>query len=226
MTDTEAKSTARLLKHLAAMGTIYEADVDLFLPTPLSTALTQPMNSDGFRVMQYIADPPTQKLHEYLAATHYQFPTDSLDCAFQLAHNTKSSFFEFLQQHPRLGSMFNNHMTSMRAGLSGWMDHGFYPSEHHLLNGISEEEDAVLLVDVGGGKGHDLQRICQQHPDIHNRLVLQDQANVIEDLGDTKLDSRITPMIHDFFQEQPIRGKPYLARNIRCRQKTPTHCRS
>ena len=38
---------ARLLKHLAAMGTIYEVDAGKYLPTPLSEALAVPMYSDG-----------------------------------------------------------------------------------------------------------------------------------------------------------------------------------
>lgn len=38
---------ARVLKHLAAMGTIYELDADKYLPTPLSKSLAIPMYSDG-----------------------------------------------------------------------------------------------------------------------------------------------------------------------------------
>ena len=38
---------ARILKHLAAMGTIYEVDADKFLPTPLSEALALSTYSDG-----------------------------------------------------------------------------------------------------------------------------------------------------------------------------------
>lgn len=40
-------NVARVLKHLAAMGTIYEVDADKYLPTPLSKSLAIPMYSDG-----------------------------------------------------------------------------------------------------------------------------------------------------------------------------------
>jgi hypothetical protein len=37
------------------------------------------------------------------------------------------------------------------------MDSGFYPVERNLIEGISHSKDAVLLVDIGGGHGRDLQ---------------------------------------------------------------------
>lgn len=41
----------RLLKHLAAMGSIYEAGPNEYLPTPLSKALKEPMYRDGYHIM-------------------------------------------------------------------------------------------------------------------------------------------------------------------------------
>lgn len=38
----------RLLKHLATMGSIYEASADEYLPTPFSEALKQPIYRDAY----------------------------------------------------------------------------------------------------------------------------------------------------------------------------------
>ena len=45
---------ARILKHLAAMGTIYEVDADKYLPTSLSKALAKSTYSDGI-IYSYVS---------------------------------------------------------------------------------------------------------------------------------------------------------------------------
>lgn len=69
--------------------------------------------------------------------------------------------------------------------------------------------DAALVVDVGGGFGHELEMMRKECPDIPaERMVLQDRPNVIEEI--TRLDppeSRgVRKMAHDFFAEQPVKG--------------------
>ena len=41
----------RLLKHLAAMGTIYETGSNEYVPTPLSKALKEPIYRDAYPTM-------------------------------------------------------------------------------------------------------------------------------------------------------------------------------
>ena len=188
------------------MGTIYEADVDRFLPTPLSTVLVRPIYADGFPVVQEVVDPAVRRLHDCLSKNQYRNPSSFLESPFQLAHNTEDTFFQYLQRHPRFLAMFNNHMTATHASLSNWMNAKSYPFEKDLVKGCSEEDDAILFVDVGGGNGHHLMELCRQYPTVDKRMVLQDQASVIEGLANIKLDPRIQPMAHDFFTEQPIKG--------------------
>lgn len=44
-------SLGRLLKHLAAMGTIYETGPNEYVPTPLSKALREPVYRDAYPTM-------------------------------------------------------------------------------------------------------------------------------------------------------------------------------
>ncbi|KAL9100779.1 MAG: hypothetical protein Q9163_003886 [Psora crenata] len=145
-------------------------------------------------------------LPEYLAKSQYQSPDDPVDGAFQLSHGTKDHFFEWLSKRPELMSQFQNHMAGYRTGRPSWMDPDFYPVEKNLVEGAKTNEDSVFLVDVGGGKGHDLLELHRKHPKLPGKLILQDMKDVIAEAQATGLNERVTTMEHDFFTEQPILG--------------------
>ncbi|KAI0972401.1 O-methyltransferase-domain-containing protein [Xylaria arbuscula] len=64
--------------------------------------------------------------------------------------------------------------------------------------------DRPLVVDVGGSKGHDLEKFHQKHPDIpQGTLVLQDLPEVLNSLT---VDPAISICPHDSFASQPIKG--------------------
>ncbi len=199
----------RLLKHLAAMGTIYESHVDKWLPTALSKALIVPMYKDAFPVCAHIISPTTQKIPEFLAMTKYQNPEIAVHSPFQLAFNTKEHGFAWMAQRSELLTAFNSHMAGTHAGVSSWMDEGYYPFEENLVKG--SKEDIPFFVDVGGSKGHDIQELCRRHPNLNQKFVLQDIPDVIKEASG--LDPRIETMGHDFFAEQPIKGEQHSPKN-------------
>ena len=86
------------------------------------------------------------------------------------------------------------------------MDPNFYPVEENLVKGAKTEDKSVFLVDIGGGKGHDLQELYQKHPKLPGKLVLQDIKAVIEEAEASGLDEKIVPTEHDFFTKQPVIG--------------------
>ena len=65
--------------------------------------------------------------------------------------------------------------------------------------------DEVLLIDVGGGLGHDLQELKAEHPKLKGRLILQERPEVIKETQ--SMTDGIELMEHDFFTEQPVKGK-------------------
>lgn len=79
-----------------------------------------------------------------------------------------------------------------------WVD--WYPVQARILDG--ESSDTPLIVDVGGGKGHDLLEFNAKYPG--HRMILQDLESVIETLDD--LHPAIEPVVYDFFTEQPLKG--------------------
>ncbi|KKY22658.1 putative hydroxyindole o [Phaeomoniella chlamydospora] len=187
---------SRLLKHLAAMGTIEESGVNEYKLTNFSKCLAMP-NATGVTNSIY-------KLPEYLAKTGFRDPDNAVDGPFQFAFDTSDHWFAWAQKNQPVFSQFSNHMGAYHQGRPSWMDEDFYPVESSLVKGARTDADAVMLVDVGGSLGHDIVEFYHKHPKAPGRLVLQDLPAVIEHVKD--IERTIEPMSHDFFTEQPIRG--------------------
>jgi hypothetical protein len=96
---------------------------------------------------------------------------------------------------------FNTFMGSSLGARKTWLD--WYPMQENLIAGLSTEDDAILLVDIRGGWGHDL---IAFHAKYRNKgqLMLQDLPDVIKDIR--SLPSGIEVVEHGFFSEQPIKG--------------------
>lgn len=96
-------------------------------------------------------------------------------------------------------------MVGRREGVIKWTDHGFYPVEEKLGKDLKEDKEAVLLVDIGGGLGHDLEDFQAGYPHLPGRLVLQDLSAVTKEVNQTN--KKIEVISYDFFMPQPIKGK-------------------
>lgn len=84
-----------------------------------------------------------------------------------------------------------------------WLD--IYPAAERIAQSTSITCDDVLIVDVGGGKGHDLLRFRERFPSVSGKLVCQDLPQTFSSM-DLQPES-IVMMEHDFFTEQPIKRK-------------------
>lgn len=165
------------------------------------------INSGADRFARFeICGPAFLALPEYLSKSQYKNPNNPIDSAFQLGRGTNEHFFEWVSQRPERLTQFQHHMAGYRTGRPSWMDPHFYPVEENLVRGAKTEDDEIFLVDVGGGKGHDLQELYRKHPKLPGKLVLQEVKGVIEEAEATGLDGKIVPMEHDFFTKQPVTG--------------------
>lgn len=145
------------------------------------------------------------KFPEYAIKNGYKTPNDISNGCLQHAYNTEKNMFEHLHANPPYGLQFNHHMGGYRQGRPSWMDKGFYPVQERLIDGFDSDPNAALLVDVGGGMGHDLDEFRRKNPDAPGRLILQDLNTVLGQITD--LDSKIERMEYDFYTEQPLKGK-------------------
>ena len=111
-------------------------------------------------------NPAIHALPIWLKENQFRSPTDGLNCPFGVGFNTNVHFFEFLNlpnsQYPDLAHQFNNLMSAYHQGRPSWMNVGFYPVQERLIEGARTGTEDALLVDVGGGKGHDLEEFRVQ----------------------------------------------------------------
>lgn len=110
--------------------------------------------------------------------------------------------FPWLIKDPPMMGNFNALMTGQRADRKQWFD--FFDVDDVLLKGAKNDPNATLLMDIGGGEGHDVAEFQRRYPDAPGKLILQDLPPVIDSIQD--LTANVERQKHDFFQPQPIKG--------------------
>ena len=139
----------------------------------------------------------------YFESRGYKCPTDPDDTPFQYALKTKLSFYEYLE-HDSEGfkdfDIFNTASKLNRPIFVNW-----FPVQERIINGFDhgKENSNVLLIDIGGGLGHDLERFKRTFPQAGGRFILQDLARTVADAVEVE---GIETMAYDFFTPQPIKG--------------------
>ena len=159
------------------------------------------------------------KAPQFLREVGHRSPSEPTDGLVQYAHHTKLNAFNLLFSQPNLLRNFNQFMGNTMGARHYWVD--WYPVEERLLNG-SRPDGAALLVDVGGGKGHDLQAFYTKYP-RQTGLVLQDQPHALDKITAESLDPSVKRMVHDFFKEQPIKGSLQTCTTVLTRGSANEH---
>lgn len=98
-------------------------------------------------------------------------------------------------------------MASRRRPELSWLS--VYPVREELATGKWEagantESTRAVYVNIGGGIGHQCAEFKDKYADVPGRVVLQDLAHSI---AKAQSAPGVENMIHDFFDEQPVKGK-------------------
>jgi hypothetical protein len=141
---------------------------------------------------------------DFLEKTSWKNPSEPRNGFFQYANNTQLHLFEYLASQPALFADFNLFMGAVGGSQPSWWE--WYDVPGRLLAGFTSD---VLLVDVGGGQGHEVQGFHEQFG--KGKLVLQDLPRVIDGIAEGALDSSIMRIANDFFADQPVKGEFILA---------------
>ncbi|KAL9073516.1 MAG: hypothetical protein Q9157_004721 [Trypethelium eluteriae] len=139
---------------------------------------------------------------QYFRINGYRCPTDPLDGSFQYAFQTKQEAFSYWHQFPSILGNFNTFMQGVRGSRPQWIE--WFPVRERILAGFEERQDAVLLIDVAGGRGHDVEAFKHKFSEVKGKLILQDLPAVISDIK--TLDEDIQRQEYDFFTPQTIQG--------------------
>ncbi|KAI0852879.1 putative O-methyltransferase [Daldinia vernicosa] len=192
----------RILRPMSSIGFVEEVGERTWIATSITKEMAREeiaalhrMIHDG--IVQTVAKAP-----KYFKEAGYKSPVDPKDGLTQYAFQTKLSIFDLFSSIPQLLHDFNLAMGNTMGGRKFWFD--WFPVEEELVSGAGLTKDSVLLIDVGGGKGHDLISFHERFPHIEGRLILQDSAPVITNIRN--MIPAIEPTIYNFFTEQPIKG--------------------
>ncbi|CAJ2502620.1 Uu.00g100140.m01.CDS01 [Anthostomella pinea] len=203
----------RMMRCIGGQNLVIETAEDTYARTPWAKTLAEdksfPSMYGGF--YHELNSPMFRTLPFFLKETGYKNPTDVNDCNFQYWRGKDANMFQYCGTNPLLTDDFNNTMEChSKYNLTPWPV--VYPTDA-LVAGA--KPGRALVVDVGGGKGHDLKKFLARHPDAPmGSLVLQDLPDILKNVesGDN---AAITIQPHDFFTPEPVKGaRAYFMHNV------------
>ncbi|KAL2816681.1 O-methyl transferase B [Aspergillus granulosus] len=210
--ETLAKTTGadpallgRLLRYLASVRMIAEVGTNTFAKNNVTRALASEKGENYIDVFYEMVIPTIHELPRFLKKTGYRNPEDRYSLPLQDAFNWKGDLFSFFKADPYRQALFNKHMQVQRGSITNWQ------TMTTLLK-TNQSPDAVLLVDIGGGVGHQCERLRACCPGIQGQIILQDLPEVIKDALSIP---GVEVVAHNIFEPQPIRGaKFYYIRGV------------
>lgn len=104
----------------------------------------------------------------------------------------------WIQEQPEAAANFNEYMLFHRKTQPICWDVYPVPKEAH-----GWDPDAVVLVDTGGGLGHQCTEFRKKFPGVPGRVVLQDLQGPVKSAVSA---FGVESMVHDMFTPQPIKG--------------------
>lgn len=146
--------------------------------------------------------PTLAKVPEFLRRQEHRNPEGATTGPLQFAEKIDESIWTWLPQNPEKLDSCNTFMEGDCGARPSWLE--WFPVEERLLCDTHPDAE-TLMVDVAGGRGHDLAAFATRYPDVPGRLILEDLPHVLEE---STIDAeRIEKQPFDLFKPQPIHGK-------------------
>lgn len=187
------------------MGQLKETGPDTYTANEETKVLAEP----GFRGHIYHQfdniSSVLQVLPDFLAERKYQDIDDSAVTAAQKAFDTPLPIFDWIPSQPERFQNFQMTMTVQPRG-APWFS--AFPFKEELGSFTGD----VVFVDIGGGFGHQSAQLVGAHPELRDKVVLEDLSDTLDRGSPTE---GVKSIAHDFFNEQPIKGaKFYYLRQV------------
>lgn len=141
-------------------------------------------------------------MYEFFRETGYKSPDSHLINPYCFAHQTgDKDMWEYIGSSPDRLKNLNLGMIA-QTGATAWTV-GMFPFKAELSK-QNTGDDTVLVVDIGGGKGHVTKQIQDLTVGVRGKIVLQERPEVLVEIANSL--PGITVMEYDFFTPQPIKG--------------------
>ncbi|KAM5373328.1 hypothetical protein ACJZ2D_007157 [Fusarium nematophilum] len=198
----------RFMRHFVAHKVVRFTKAEGWQATDLSNTLAEENYQHSIGFCQRAAATSFLKFPDHFKNSGYQ-PPGLTNGPYQYAHNTDLPFFDWLVANPPYVEYFGSFMSVYRAGNPDWWK--FYPVNERLAEGFDKANNEIFLVDVGGGRGHDLAAFASGYQSP-GKLILQDLPEVIASVQET---SAYDANPHNFYTPQPVQGaRAYFLHSI------------
>jgi demethylsterigmatocystin 6-O-methyltransferase len=139
----------------------------------------------------------------FLKDLNYTNPTSGTDTPFARAYGfpNGATLWEILGTTSHMPVM-GLWMSSFNDGHKNFLD--IYPVMERLAPEALSDPGAVMMVDIGGGQGHQAIAMKTKFPTLPGRYVVQDLAHGLPAEKDRT--DEVEFMVHDFMTQQPIIG--------------------
>lgn len=190
------------MRILAGIGYVEEHDTRVYKATTMTRQMTDRLSIAMVKFIFDVGMPTLAKLPEFLRNHNFHNPAGALNGPLQYAEKIDESVWTWLPRNPEYLDNCNTFMEGDRGARPSWLE--WFPVKERLLDGARPDGD-VLMVDVAGGRGHDLLAFAEKFPDAPGRLVLEDLPHVVDE--STVDTTRIEKKPFDLFKPQPVQGK-------------------
>ena len=109
--------------------------------------------------------------------------------------------WEYLNQYPERLSVLNSAMVA-NSKANPWTVE-LFPFESELQN-FQTNNETVLLVDIGGGKGHVAAQVRALISQLPGKLILQERPEVLAEIIEPL--PGVEKMEYDFYTHQQVQG--------------------
>ncbi|KAL8998443.1 MAG: hypothetical protein Q9169_002480 [Polycauliona sp. 2 TL-2023] len=210
-TGAEPRLIERIMMVLTATHVVNERGPQTYAASPLTNILLDPGWANGIRHFFDHCGPSMINLPGYFQRNGYKVPQDVKTGPFADAWGGRNTWALY-KDEPERGKVFDSFMTRWKQGSAKWTD--TYPAKSKICKDVEKSKDAILIVDIGGGRGHVLEDFAQDPGHRTGRLIVQDLPAALGD-ADSLSKQGIETMPYDFFTPQPIEGaKAYYLRQI------------
>ncbi|KAJ5381377.1 O-methyltransferase [Penicillium cataractarum] len=199
--NADPSFTERVLRVLAGIGYVIEHEVRVYAANAMTRYMSDPGAVAVLKFQFDVCMPLYSKAPEYFRETGFQTPLESNKGLFQYVEKTEESIWSLMSKKHEDMDGFYTHMAGRRANLPIWVD--WFPVQERIIDGFEDKDGSGLLVDVAGGRGHDLERFRAKFPSARGRLIVEDLPQVLEGINSG---SGIECQPIDLFEPQPVQG--------------------
>ncbi|XPS77150.1 hypothetical protein M3J07_009187 [Ascochyta lentis] len=214
-TGAEATLLDRIMRTLAVNNLVFEVAHSVYSASHITARCASAAFRAGLAHSKNLIWPGLQVLPTFLAEIGYKNPHDPSKSASMKGVGFDGDVMVYLKKNPEKAAASYLFMAENKKEAAKWVD-GKVPTNDLILSNEEIADGRVMLVDVGGGSGHQCEALRKAFPHLKGRILVQDLPFMVDriDMEHARtVQFEVVP--HDFFQPQPVCGaKVYYMRNV------------